>query len=66
MSSIENQYNKQQQQDFDEFMEYKERKNRQLGLQVDGSILGESVHKDTIRSYDKLQLPVPDSVREND
>jgi hypothetical protein len=63
MSSIENQYNEQQENDLAEFLEFKEKRNRELGLQVDGSPLGDSVHKDTIKSYSKLKQPVPDSVR---
>jgi hypothetical protein len=39
MSSIENQYNEQQEQDFAEYLEFKEKRNRELGLQVDGSSL---------------------------
>jgi hypothetical protein len=63
MSSIENQYNEQQEQDFAEYLEFKEKRNRELGLQVDGSSLGDSVHPLTIKSYSKLKQPVPDSVR---
>ena len=32
-------------------------------MQVDGSPLGNSVHKVTIKSYEKLKQPVPDNVR---
>ena len=63
MSSIENQYNEQQEDQYAEFLEFKEKRNRELGLQVDGSPLGDSVHKLTIKSYQKLKQPVPDSVR---
>jgi hypothetical protein len=63
MSSIENQYNEQQEEDYAEFLEFKEKRNRELGLQVDGSPLGDSVHPLTIKSYAKLKQPVPDTVR---
>ena len=63
MSSIENQYNEHQEEQYAEFLEFKEKRNRELGLQVDGSPLGDSVHKGTIKSYQKLKQPVPDNVR---
>lgn len=63
MSSIQNKYNEQQEEDYAEFLEFKEKRNRELGLQVEGSPLGDSVHKGTIKSYEKLKQPVPDNVR---
>ena len=63
MSSIENQYNEKQEEDYNEFVDWKGKRNRELGLQVDGSPLGDSVHKGTIKSYQKLKQPVPDNVR---
>jgi hypothetical protein len=42
-------------------METKETKGKRNT--TDGFPLGESVHKDTIKSYAKLKKPVPDSVR---
>ncbi|MGI8831518.1 MAG: hypothetical protein ACR2IS_02640 [Nitrososphaeraceae archaeon] len=63
MSNIQNEYNEHQEEEYAEFLEFKEKRNRELGLQVDGSPLGDSVHKGTIKSYEKLKQSVPDTVR---
>lgn len=63
MSSIENRFREHQEDEYAEFLEFKEKKMREKGILPDGSPLGDSVHRDTIKSYAKLRLPVPDTVR---
>jgi hypothetical protein len=63
MSSIEREFSEHTDQEFQEFLEFKEKRLREKGLLGDGSPLGDSVHKDTLKSYNKLKLSVPDSVR---
>lgn len=50
MSSIQHEYNEHQEEEYAEFLEFNEKRNMELGLQVDGSPLVDSVHKYTIKS----------------
>jgi hypothetical protein len=61
MSSIENEYNQQQEEDYQEFLDFKERRDRERGI-VEGHPIGDTLHPKTVKSYSKLGLPTPDSV----
>jgi hypothetical protein len=63
INEIQNEYQEQDEEDFEEFKEWKAKERREKGILEDGSPLGESVHKDTIKSYAKLKMVVPDNVR---
>lgn len=63
MSVINNEYKAYQEDDYQEYLEFKEKRDRAKGILPDGSILGDSVHPLTEKSYNKLDKPVPDSVR---
>ena len=58
-------YEQTQQDEFNEFLDYKKQKQREAGIVIeeDETGLGKSVHKETIKSYQALGLPVEDSVR---
>ena len=62
MSSIENEYNQKQEEDYQEFLEFKERRDRAKGILPEGYAIGETLHPKTVKSYTKLGLPTPDSV----
>jgi hypothetical protein len=62
MSSIENEYNRQQQEDYEEFLEFKEKRDRAKGLLPEGFPIGDTLHEKTVKSYAKLGLDTPDSV----
>lgn len=61
-SSIENEYNQQQEEDYQEFLEFKERRDREKGILPEGYPIGDTVHPKSIKSYAKLGLQFPDSV----
>ena len=61
-SSIENEYNQQQDEDYQEFLEFKERRDREKGVLPEGYPIGETLHSKTVKSYAKLGLDTPDSV----
>jgi hypothetical protein len=63
MSSIENEYKAYQEDDYQEYLEFKEKRDRAKGILPEGYPIGDSVHPLTIKSYEKLGKQVPDSVR---
>lgn len=62
MSSIENEFNQQQQEDYEEFLEFKERRDREKGILPEGYPIGDTVNPKSVKSYAKLGLAFPDSV----
>ena len=47
---------------YQEFLDFKERRDREKGILPEGHIIGETLNPKTIKSYSKLGLAVPDSV----
>jgi hypothetical protein len=60
-SNIENEYNQQQEDDYQEYLEFKEKRDRDKGI-IEGHPIGDTLHPLTIKSYAKLGLATPDSV----
>jgi hypothetical protein len=61
-SSIENEYKQQQDEDYEEYLEFKEKRDREKGILPEGYPIGETLHPKTVKSYTKLGLNTPDSV----
>ena len=55
MSSIENEYNQMEQDNYEEFLEFKEWRDRERGI-VEGSPIGDTLHPKTIKSYSKSRF----------
>ena len=62
MSSIENEYRQQQGDDYQEYLEFKEKMDRKKGILPEGYPFGDTLHSKTVKSYAKLGLDTPDSV----
>jgi hypothetical protein len=62
MSSIENEYRQQQGEDYQEYLEFKEKRDRKKGILPEGYPIGDTLHPKTVKSYAKLGLDTPDSV----
>jgi hypothetical protein len=52
-----------QDSEYEQFLEWKRSKAKAAGLRVNESPLGDSVHKDTLKSYHKLGMEPDDTVR---
>jgi hypothetical protein len=61
-SNIENEYNQQEEEKYEEFRDWKERHDREKGILPEGYPIGETLHPKTVKSYAKLGLDTPDSV----
>jgi hypothetical protein len=62
MSSIENEYKQQQEEDYQEYLDFKEKRDREKGILPEGYPIGDTLHERTVKSYAKLGLDTPDSV----
>jgi hypothetical protein len=56
-------WNKQQQEeDYQEYLDFKEKRDREKGILPEGYPIGDTLHERTVKSYAKLGLDTPDSV----
>jgi hypothetical protein len=61
MSSIYNEYNQNNDEEFEEFLKWKENRLKEQGIEVGASPLGDSIHEKTIESYKKIKQEPPDT-----
>lgn len=61
-TSIENEYKQQEEEDYQEYLDFKEKRDREKGILPEGYPIGDTLHPLTVKSYTKLGLDTPDSV----
>ena len=62
MSSLENEYKQMQHEDYEEYLAFKEKRDREKGILPEGYPIGDTLHEKTVKSYTKLGLDTPDTV----